>query len=115
MIQNFFPSGHIPKDINRSYVVLIPKVQGVSEFKHLRPISLCNTLYKIISKILADRLKLLLKKIISPNQLAFVPDRWIGENVLLANESFHSMKIKKGVRGIVGIKVDMQKAYDRVD
>lgn len=115
MVQNVFWSGLLPRDINRSFVVLIPKVHGVSEFKHLQPISLCNTIYKIISKILTDRSKPLLSKIISSHRAAFVPNTWIGENVVLANELMHSIKIKKRVRGIVGIKVDMQKAYDRVD
>lgn len=71
MIQNVFCSGLLPRDINKFYVVLIPKVQGVLEFKHLKPISLCNTIYKILSKILAGRIRPLLKKIISPNQSAF--------------------------------------------
>lgn len=94
---------------------MIPKVDRALEFKHLRLISLCNKVYKLISKILADRLKSLLYKIISPNQSAFVPGRWIGENVILANEIMHSMKLKKRLRGIIGIKVDMQKPYDKVD
>lgn len=57
----------------------------------------------------------LLNKMISPNQAAFVPGRWIGENSLLVNEITHSMKTKKGNLGFVGIKFDMHKAYDRIN
>ncbi|XP_048319507.2 uncharacterized protein LOC125418867 [Ziziphus jujuba] len=115
MVQNVFRSGLLLRDINRTFMVLIPKVTGVTEVKHLRSISLCNTTYKIIAKILANRLKQVIKKIISPSQSVFVPRRWIGENAILANEVLHSMNRKKGMKGIIGIKVDMQKAYDRVD
>nr|XP_048330728.1 uncharacterized protein LOC107407973 [Ziziphus jujuba var. spinosa] len=115
MIHNVFRSGLIPRDINRSFVVLISKVTGVTEFKHLRLISLYNTVYKIISKIIADRLRPILRKIISPNQSAFVPGRWIGENTILVNEVVHAMNRKKGLKEIAGIKVYMQKAYDRMN
>lgn len=99
LVQNVFWSGWLSKDINRSFIVLIPKVIGESEFKQLRSISLCNTTCKIISKLLANRIKPLLSKIISSNQSAFVPDRWIRENVISANEIMHSMKRKKGIKG----------------
>jgi hypothetical protein len=61
-----------------------------------RPISLANFIYKVISKILANRLKPLLHKIISPNQSVFLKDRFIHDNSILAHEIFHSMKKKKG-------------------
>lgn len=115
MIQNVFRSGMILRDINRSFVVLIPKVHGVLEFKHLRPISLCNTVYKIIMKIIVDRLRPILRKIISPNQSTFVPGRWMGETTLMVNKVIHAMKKHKGIKVIVGIKMDLQKAYDKVD
>lgn len=64
MVQNVFRLGLLPRDINKSFVILIPKGNGVSKFKHLWPISLCNTTYKIISKILIDRIKPLLEKLV---------------------------------------------------
>lgn len=79
-----------------------------------RPISLCNVVYKIISKILAARLKPLLHKLIYPLQAAFVPNRTIQENDILVHEIFHTMKEKQGRGGLMAIKIDMEKAYDKM-
>jgi hypothetical protein len=70
-------------------VVLIPKMRDPKSLKELRPISLCNVLYKIISKDLAGRLKGILDEIISPNQSAFMPGRLIYDNILVAYEVTH--------------------------
>jgi hypothetical protein len=80
-----------------------------------RPISLANFIYKVISKILANRLKPLLHKIISSNQSAFLKGRSIHDNSILAHEIFHSMKKKKGNGGLIAIKLDMEKAFDRME
>jgi hypothetical protein len=73
-------------------------------------------LYKIISKVLANRLKPLLNRYISVEQSAFVADRSILDNVMVAMETMHHMKCKtKGKIGEVALKIDISKAYDRVD
>ncbi|KAL0415790.1 UNVERIFIED_CONTAM: hypothetical protein Slati_3410900 [Sesamum latifolium] len=82
-----------------------------------RPISLCNVVYnKIESKTIANRLKPLLESIISPTQSAFVPGRLISDNILLAFELNHFMNTKsKGGQGWMALKLDVSKAYDKVE
>jgi hypothetical protein len=105
----------MPDIINNTVLVPIPKVKNPQELSQFRPIALCNVLYKICSKTIANRLRLVLDDIISEEQSAFVPGRLITNNVLVAYENIHYLRRKKGVTGACALKLDMAKAYDRVE
>jgi hypothetical protein len=93
----------------------VPKQSGAHSVSQFRPISLCNIIYKIISKILANRFKQHLHHIISPYQSAFVPSRNIQDNSIMAHELLHTLKSKKGRGGLMAVKIDMEKAFDRME
>jgi len=109
-------SGSLLKSINHTFITLIPKVQNPEHVINFRPISLCNVIYKIVSKVIANCLKPFLNSIILEAQSAFIVDRLITDNMLIAFESFHHMKNTcMGKTGFMALKLDMSKAYDRVE
>jgi hypothetical protein len=111
---NFLNLGIFDPTINFTYIALILKSDLASNVSDFRPISLCNVLYKLIAKVLANRLKRVLPKVISQNQSAFLPGRLIFDNILVAYEALHTMDTRlKGRKGYMAIKLDMSKAYDR--
>jgi hypothetical protein len=114
-VRGFMEGGQMPKIVNNTTLVLIPKVKQPQDLTQYRPIALCNVLYKIVSKVLALRLRPILDEPISEEQSAFVPDRLITDNVITAFECIHYLKKKKGKSGACALKVDMAKAYDRVE
>jgi ribonuclease HI len=108
--------GFFPSNLNDTNICLIPKCENPVSLKDMRPIALCNVLYKMVSKVLANRLRVHLDKLISPEQSAFVEGRSIIDNALVAIEIIHAMKRKtRGNNGHLALKIDISKAYDRVD
>lgn len=108
-VTSFFVEGSMPKEINSSLIVLIPKSQSPSTINNFRPINVCNVLYKIISKLP------LLHKLISPTQSAFIPERWIAKNQVIVQEMLHNFMNRKMKSGLMAIKLDLQKAYNRLN
>ena len=115
-VLDFLNSGISPPKFNETHTVLIPKCKEPKNITEYRPISLCNVVYKIASKAIANRLKKILPTIISDSQSAFVHGRLITDNVLVAFEAMHHIRRKKnGKIGEMALKLDMSKAYDRVE
>jgi len=104
----------LPPGLNDTYITLIPKVPNAERVTQFRPIGLCNVVYKLITKCIVNRLKKLLPDMISPVQSSFVPGRQITDNVIIMQEVLHSMRRKTGVMGWMAIKLDSEKAYDRL-
>ena len=109
----FFSSGTLDCRLNSSFIVLIPKCHSPSGLNDYRPISLVGCIYKLVAKMLAHRLRLVIKEVIGPNQFAFVTGRQILDCSLVANEVIDEIK-KKGMGGLL-CKVDFEKAYDSVE
>ncbi|CAM8948389.1 unnamed protein product [Rhodiola kirilowii] len=115
-ITKVISEGKLEEGMNETMIVLIPKGKKPKKLEEYRPISLCNVTLKIVTKILANRLKSVLPLIISESQSAFVPGKQISDNILLAHEVLHYIKSRrKQKKGYFSLKIDMSKAYDRVE
>lgn len=106
-------SGSILKALNSTFLALIPKEEEARTPEKFRPIALCNVIYKIISKVIANRLKPILPDIISEEQSGFVEGRQILDNILLAQEMVHTLQSRK-IPGMM-IQLDLSKAFDKVN
>lgn len=112
-IQSVFRYGFLPKGVNSTILALVPKKSDLMEMRDFRPIACCNVLYKVVSKIIANRLKLLLPRMITENQSAFVKGRLLMENVLLASKLVKDYH-KESVSPRCAMKIDISKAFDSV-
>lgn len=98
--------------LNSTFIALIPKEENISTPDKFRPIALCNVIYKVISKVIANRLKLLLPLLISPEQAGYVERRQILDGIILMHEIIHSLKHSKQA-GMI-LKIDLSKAFDKL-
>lgn len=113
-VLKIFETGALKSGLNDALVVLIPKIAKPDRMAQFRPISLCNVLFKTITKTLVMRLKKIMPKLIGPAQASFIPGRLSTDNIVVVQEAVHSMRRKQGNKGWVLLKLDLEKAYDRI-
>lgn len=92
---SFLKTGYILKELNNTFITLVPKSLNPEKISEYRPISLCNAAYKIAAKVLTNRLKLIIDELITPHQNAFIEGRLITNNIILTHELLHTTKRKK--------------------
>lgn len=114
LINSALRDGMVDPALNRTLVVLIPKLQGPEKISQFRPISLCTVPLKIITKLLLDRLRPFLSKLVNKTQSNFLPGRHTTGNIIVVQEALHTMRKMKRKNGAIAIKVDLEKAYDRI-
>ncbi|XP_075645287.1 uncharacterized protein LOC142616293 [Castanea sativa] len=112
---HFLNSTSLPENLNHTFITVIPKKKNPESAADFKPISLYNVLYKIFSKVLANRLKKILPHIIVEQQSAFTKSRLSSDNILVAFEYLHSMHNHKGNENFMEIKLDINKAYNMVE
>nr|XP_025616741.1 uncharacterized protein LOC112709055 [Arachis hypogaea] len=116
VVRQIFEEGSLPGDLGETTVVLIPKVTQPESLNQLRPISCCNFIYKILTRVLVGRLRKVLDVIISPVQSAFTKGRLIQDNIIVVQEVFHKLNWRGNYgSNDLAIKLDMNKAYDRLE
>ncbi|KAL2237394.1 UNVERIFIED_CONTAM: hypothetical protein Sindi_0931100 [Sesamum indicum] len=113
-VLNFFATGKLLKQVNCTLLAVIPKVHSPITVANFRPISCCNVIYKVIAKLLVQRLSVVLGKLVSPCQATFIPGRSIGDNILMAQELFTRYNQKR-LSPRCALKMDIRKAYDTVE
>ncbi|WZY89463.1 hypothetical protein YC2023_046198 [Brassica napus] len=112
-VRKFFELSFMPTSLNSTSLILLPKRPGAENIKEYRPIACLNTQYKLITRLLSNRLKIVLPGLVLPNQTAFVADRLLLENVLLASElvqGYHRLSDSPKIT----LKIDIAKAFDSV-
>jgi hypothetical protein len=113
VVEESIRSASILKALNATMITPIPKENEAKIPDRYRPIALCNVVYKIISKVIANRLKPLLPTLLSQEQAGFVEGRQIMDNTIHAHELIHTLKLQK--RGGMIIQLDLAKSYDKIN
>ena len=113
LVEDSRKTSNIPKSLNATFLVLITEEIGSEDPKKFKPITLCNVIYKIVSKVITNRLHPLLPLIISLEQVGFVEGRKILDGIILVHEAIHSLKTTKYL-GML-LKLDLSKVFDRLN
>lgn len=113
-IQNVWDGKPLHPSLNRTLIALVPKQQHPCCMNDFRPISLCSVAYKTLTKVIANRLCDHLPHLVGSYQSSFIRGRSIIDNIIIAQEVFHSMRKKQGKGGWMAIKIDLEKAFDRL-
>ena len=114
-IQKIFKEKIVLEVLNRTHIALIPKVQGPELLNNYRPISFCNSVYKIITKVIVARLRPHLDQVVNPLETAFVPNRRGTDNAIIVQELIHTISKAKGKEWYMAIKINLEKAYDKME
>jgi hypothetical protein len=115
LVTSFYSSAFMQPEINQTFIVLIPKkIQSITP-QDFRPISLCNVIYKIIAKSLADRLKLHLPNFIDNSQTTFIKNMHMSSNIIVTQEIIYSFHLKTWRQQAFLLKIDLAKAFDRLE
>ncbi|GLT51746.1 hypothetical protein SLA2020_251350 [Shorea laevis] len=107
--------GFFENSLLQAHIVLIPKGENPDAVQKFRPICLLNVAYKVLSKVIVNRLRPFLQHLIGPFQNSFLAGRSTTDNIILTQEAVHSMRRMKGRKGALAFKIDLQKAFDSVD
>ncbi|GMI99700.1 hypothetical protein HRI_003639300 [Hibiscus trionum] len=113
-ILHVFQGGILEPSFSRAMLILVPKLDVPQTIADFRPIGLCSVIYKLLTKIIVRRLKSVMPRLIHPTQTGFISGRSINDNVILNQEIIHSMRVKKTKQGWMALKIDLEKAFDRV-
>lgn len=112
-IQDFFRTWRLLKSVNTTIITLIPKSKTATTIRDYRPIACCNVLYKIISKVISNRMSNVISWLVGDEKFAFVPGRYIHDNTILAQEIIRGYG-RQNISARCMIKMDLQKAYDSI-
>jgi len=114
MVHSAFHTGYFDPEISNTLIALIPKIDSPTTYKDFRLISLCNIIYKIITKVLVHRLRPILNNLIGPYQSSFQLGMETYDNSIVLQEIVHFMRNSKKKKGYVAFKLDVEKAFDNV-
>lgn len=114
-VLNVFRTGVVPEQMNTSLICLLPKQHQPTDISQFRPICLSNVVIKIISKVIANRVKRIIGDLVGEWQAAFVPHRQASDNIIVAQELLHTMRTRHHKKHGMIVKIDLEKAYDRID